>query len=65
MHCGITSPSIAAMPNAKGRFCLDAFAVQTAIEFQATLVTGDPELKALNGITELRFEWLPRRSAAT
>ena len=39
----------------------DAFAVATALEFQATLLTGDPELKPLVGRYELKVEWLPQR----
>lgn len=38
----------------------DAFAVATAIEFQATLVTGDPEIRPLVGKYDLKVEWLPR-----
>jgi len=38
----------------------DAFAVATALEFQATLLTGDPEIKPLVGKYELRVEWLPQ-----
>jgi uncharacterized protein len=39
----------------------DAFAVATALEFQATLLTGDPEIKPLVGRYELKVEWLPHR----
>jgi predicted nucleic acid-binding protein len=44
----------------------DAFAVATALEFQATLVTGDPEIRPLVGKYDLHVEWLPqpRRSQA-
>lgn len=38
----------------------DAFAVATALEFQATLLTGDPEIKPLVGKYELKVEWLPQ-----
>jgi predicted nucleic acid-binding protein len=38
----------------------DAFAVATAIEFQATLLTGDPAIKPLVGKYDLRVEWLPQ-----
>lgn len=38
----------------------DAFAVATALEFQATLVTGDPEIKPLVGQYDLKVEWLPQ-----
>ena len=38
----------------------DAFAVATAIEFQATLLTGDPEIKPLVGRYDLKVEWLPQ-----
>jgi predicted nucleic acid-binding protein len=38
----------------------DAFAVATALEFQATLVTGDPEIRPLVGKYDLRVEWLPQ-----
>ena len=40
----------------------DAFAVATAIEFDATLLTGDPEIEPLEGEQNLKVEWLPRRS---
>ncbi len=40
----------------------DAFAVATALEFRATLLTGDPELKPLEGEQDLEVQWLPRRS---
>jgi predicted nucleic acid-binding protein len=40
----------------------DAFAVATALEFRATLLTGDPEIKPLEGEQTLEVEWLPRRS---
>jgi len=38
----------------------DAFAVATALEFQATLLTGDPEIRPLVGTYELKVEWLPQ-----
>ena len=41
----------------------DAFAVATAIEFQATLLTGDPEIKPLLGKYDLKVEWLPQPRA--
>ena len=40
----------------------DAFAVATALEFRATLLTGDPEIKPLEGKQELDVQWLPQRS---
>ena len=40
----------------------DAFAVTTALEFRATLLTGDPEIKPLEGEQDLQVQWLPRRS---
>ena len=39
----------------------DAFAVATALEFRATLPTGDPEIKPLEGERDLQVQWLPRR----
>ena len=39
-----------------------AFAVATALEFRATLLTGDPEIKPLEGEQDLEVQWLPRRS---
>ena len=39
----------------------DAFAVATAIEFNATLLTGDPEIEPLEGEQNLKVEWLLRR----
>jgi predicted nucleic acid-binding protein len=38
----------------------DAFAVATALEFQATLLTGDPEIRPLVGKYGLKVEWLPQ-----
>jgi predicted nucleic acid-binding protein len=38
----------------------DAFAVATALEFGATLVTGDPEIKPLVGEYALKVKWLPQ-----
>jgi predicted nucleic acid-binding protein len=38
----------------------DAFAVATALEFQAILVTGDPEIRPLVGKYDLKVEWLPQ-----
>jgi predicted nucleic acid-binding protein len=40
----------------------DAFAVTTAVEFNATLLTGDPEIAPLEGEENLKVEWLPKRS---
>jgi predicted nucleic acid-binding protein len=40
----------------------DAFAVCTALEFRATLVTGDPEIKPLEGQQDLEVLWLPHRA---
>ncbi len=40
----------------------DAFAIATALEFRATLLTGDPEVKPLEGQQDLQVQWLPRRS---
>jgi predicted nucleic acid-binding protein len=39
----------------------DAFAVATALEFQSTLLTGDPEIRPLVGKYELKVEWLPQQ----
>jgi len=41
--------------------CADAFAVQTAIEMDVPLVTGDPEIREAERQEGLRVEWLPRR----
>jgi hypothetical protein len=38
----------------------DAFAVATAIEFRATLLTGDPEIKPLESQEDLKVQWLPQ-----
>jgi len=38
----------------------DAFAVATALEFHATLLTGDPEIKPLEGEQDLEVQWLPQ-----
>ena len=40
----------------------DAFAVATALEFRARLLTSDPEIKPLEGEQDLEVHWLPRRS---
>ena len=40
----------------------DAFAVATAVEFRAKLLTGDPEIRPLEGDLELEVQWLPQRS---
>ena len=39
----------------------DAFAVTTAVEFNAILLTGDPELEPLEGEQNLKVQWLPRK----
>ncbi len=39
----------------------DAFAVATALEFGATLVTGDPEIRPLVGQYDLKVQWLSQR----
>jgi uncharacterized protein len=39
----------------------DAFAVATALEFRATLLTGDPEIRPLVEHYDLDVEWLPQR----
>ena len=49
----------------KARYAIayaDAFAVTTAVEFSATLLTGDPEIKLLEKEQNLDVQWLPRRS---
>jgi predicted nucleic acid-binding protein len=40
----------------------DAFAVATAVEFDAILLTGDPEIEPLEGEQNLEVQWLPRKS---
>src|SRR5262249_39982811 len=42
--------------------CADAFAVVTAVELNAILLTGDLEIKPLEGEQNLNVEWLPKRS---
>ena len=39
----------------------DAFAIATAVEFNAVLLTGDPEIEPLEGELDLAVQWLPRR----
>lgn len=39
----------------------DAFAVATALEFNAILLTGDPEIKPLEGDQHLEVQWLRQR----
>ena len=38
----------------------DAFPIATALEYQATLVTGDPEIRSLVGKYDLGDERFPR-----
>ena len=40
----------------------DAFAVATAVEFNAILLTGDTEIEPLEDELKLRVEWLPKRA---
>ena len=40
----------------------DAFAVATAVEFNAILLTGDTEIEPLEDALNLRVEWLPKRA---
>jgi hypothetical protein len=47
----------------KARFPIalaDAFAVQVAREKDVPLVTGDPEIRAVERAGEVRVEWIPR-----
>jgi ribonuclease VapC len=39
----------------------DAFAVATAIEFDAILLTGNPEIEPLEGEQDLKVQWLSRK----
>jgi predicted nucleic acid-binding protein len=39
----------------------DAFAVATAVEFNAILLTGDPEIEPLEGKENLKVQWLPHK----
>ncbi len=39
----------------------DAFVVATAVEFNAILLTGDPEIEPLEGQQNLKVQWLPRK----
>ena len=39
----------------------DAFAVATAVEFDAILLTGVPEIEPLEGKHNLRMQWLARK----
>jgi hypothetical protein len=39
----------------------DAFAIATAVEFDAILLTGDPEIEPLEGEHNLRLQWLARK----
>jgi predicted nucleic acid-binding protein len=39
----------------------DAFAVATAVEFNAVLLTGDPEIRPLEGQHDFHVQWLPRK----
>ena len=39
----------------------DAFAVATAVEFNAILLTGDPEIEPLEGEQNLKVHWLSQK----
>lgn len=39
-----------------------AFAVATAVEFNAILLSGDPEIEPLDAEQNLKVEWLPRKA---
>lgn len=48
----------------KGKYALayaDAFAIQVAMEREVPLVTGDPEIRAVEQSEGLRVEWLEQR----
>jgi uncharacterized protein len=48
----------------KGRYPIafaDAFAIQLAVDQQLPLLTGDPEMKAIEGREALEIVWLPRK----
>ena len=38
-----------------------ALAVATAVEFNAILLTGDPEIEPVEGEQNLKVQWLPRK----
>ena len=59
-----TRPRVRRAAELKARHAIayaDAFAVATAIECRATLLTGDPEIKPLEREHELVVQWLPQR----
>jgi predicted nucleic acid-binding protein len=59
-----TRPRVRRAAELKARHAVayaDAFAVTTALEFRATLLTGDPEIRPLEGEEDLHVQWLPRR----
>jgi len=41
--------------------CLDAFAIELALDRSLPLVTGDPEMKAVENQEELEIRWLPMK----
>jgi predicted nucleic acid-binding protein len=56
--------TVLAAAHVKARYSVsyaDAFAVATAQEYHATVVTGDPEFHPLVEAGVLTVEWLPRR----
>lgn len=60
-----TRPRVRRAAELKSRHAIayaDAFAVATAVEFNAILLTGDPQIEPLEGEQNLEVQWLPRKS---
>ncbi|HQP87283.1 MAG TPA: type II toxin-antitoxin system VapC family toxin, partial [Thermoanaerobaculia bacterium] len=58
-----TRPRVLEAARLKARFSIalaDAFAVQVAREKDVTLVTGDPEIRAVEKAGEVRVTWIER-----
>jgi hypothetical protein len=72
-HCGGTLPvsvkdatrrRVRRAAELKSKYAIayaDAFAVATAVEFNAILLTGDPEIEPLEGEQNLKVQWLSQK----
>jgi ribonuclease VapC len=60
----VSRPAVLAAAHVKAHYPVsyaDAFAVVTARDLEAVLVTGDPELESVEKAGLVTIEWLPRR----
>ena len=59
-----TRPRVRRAAELKSKYAIayaDAFAVATAVEFNAILLTSDPEIRPLEGEQNLKVQWLPQK----